>query len=132
MNFLTDVFVVGYSQRHAATPNPDRERTVPLSAGPAAANSNSSGPAASNSNPGGGSLVKTSPPTILSDLDPDTIPREFKKEGAEWFALWNPRNKKTLDVNLVHTLVHERCVGACPTLFVLVERQLLICHIVAL
>ncbi|KAJ9121335.1 hypothetical protein QFC24_004671 [Naganishia onofrii] len=99
----------GYPQRHAATPNPDRERTVPLSAGPATINPGSTSGAGANTNStaGPGSLVKGSPPTVLSDLDPDTIPREFKKEGAEWFAVWNPRNKKTLNVDLVHTLVHE-------------------------
>lgn len=65
------------------TPIPERERTAPP--------------------------IK-SPGTVLSDLDPETVPREFKKEGAEWFAVWNPRNKKNLDVSLVHTLVHERSV----------------------
>ena len=65
------------------TPIPERERTAP---------------------------PMKSPATVLSDLDPDNVPREFKKEGAEWFAVWNPRNKKNLDVSLVHTLVHERSV----------------------
>jgi len=50
------------------------------------------------------------PPTILSDLDPDTVPRELKKEGPDWFALWSPKVKKQLDVNLVHTLAHESVV----------------------
>lgn len=72
---------------HAATPNPERERTVPLA---------------------GNQVALKSPGTVLSDLDPESVPREFKKEGAEWFAVWNPRNKKSLDVSLVHTLVHER------------------------
>lgn len=50
------------------------------------------------------------PPTMLSDLDPDTVPRELKKEGSDWFALWSPKVKKQLDVNLVHTLAHESVV----------------------
>ncbi|KAI5451116.1 general transcription repressor [Naganishia albida] len=74
---------------HAATPNPERERTVPLAAS---------------------QVALKSPGTVLSDLDPESVPREFKKEGAEWFAVWNPRNKKSLDVSLVHTLVHESVV----------------------
>jgi glucose repression regulatory protein TUP1 len=57
------------------------------------------------------------PPTMLSDLDPDTVPRELKKEGSDWFALWSPKVKKQLDVNLVHTLAHERCVSLQPPTF---------------
>lgn len=45
---------------------------------------------------------------VLADLDPDTMPHELKKEGADWFAIWNPKAKRQLDVNLVHDLVHER------------------------
>jgi hypothetical protein len=36
--------------------------------------------------------------------------REFKKEGNDWFAIFNPKVKRVLDVTLVHTLMHERCV----------------------
>ena len=35
---------------------------------------------------------------------------EYKKEGSDWFALFNPRTKRVLDVSLVHTLMHERFV----------------------
>lgn len=30
------------------------------------------------------------------------------QEGSDWFAVWNPKVKRVLDVNLVHTLYHER------------------------
>ena len=46
----------------------------------------------------------------LSDLDPDEVPRELKKEGSDWIAIFNPKVKRVLDVNLVHTLMHESVV----------------------
>ena len=44
------------------------------------------------------------------DLDPVAVSPDFKKDGSDWFAVFNPKIKKSLDVNLVHTLMHERCV----------------------
>ncbi|KAH7912373.1 WD40-repeat-containing domain protein [Hygrophoropsis aurantiaca] len=44
------------------------------------------------------------------DLDPHTVPPELKKEGSDWFAVFNPKVKRVLDVNLVHTLMHESVV----------------------
>lgn len=51
------------------------------------------------------------------DLDIHSPPPEFK-EGSDWFALFNPKMKRVLDVILVHTFVHERRIfgvleGAC-------------------
>jgi len=48
-----------------------------------------------------------SPPVQLSDLDPDNVSRELKKEGGDWVAVWSSQSKKLLDVSLVHTLNHE-------------------------
>jgi glucose repression regulatory protein TUP1 len=48
-----------------------------------------------------------SPPDLLSDLDPENVSRELKKEGSDWFAVWSSQAKRQLDVGLVHTLVHE-------------------------
>ena len=39
------------------------------------------------------------------------IPPEFKKEGNDWSVIFNPKVKRVLDVNSVHTLMHERCVS---------------------
>lgn len=50
------------------------------------------------------------PSSFPDDLDPHTVPPEFKKEGSDWFAVFNPNCKKRLDVNLTHTLMHERRV----------------------
>ena len=41
------------------------------------------------------------------------IQPEFIKEGDDWFAAFNPKVKRVLDVILVHTLMHERCVPVC-------------------
>ncbi|KAL7273211.1 general transcription repressor [Rhizina undulata] len=53
------------------------------------------------------------PPAIgnnLADLDPERIPANQKKEGSDWFALFNPRVPRLLDVDLVHTLEHNSVV----------------------
>lgn len=47
--------------------------------------------------------------SFLDELDPHSVPPELKKEGSDWFAIFNPKIKRALDVNLVHTLHHERC-----------------------
>ena len=44
----------------------------------------------------------------MDELDPLSVPPELKKEGSDWFAIFNPKIKRALDVNLVHTLHHER------------------------
>lgn len=38
------------------------------------------------------------------------MPKELKKEGSDWLAIFNPKVKRVLDVNLVHTLMHESVV----------------------
>jgi general transcriptional corepressor TUP1 len=48
--------------------------------------------------------------TVVSDIEPDATSRELKKEGNDWLVAWSPTAKKVLDVNLVHTLVHESVV----------------------
>ena len=51
-------------------------------------------------------------PLFLADLDRSTLPREFQKEGGDWFAIFNPKAKRVLDVSLVHTLPHDRLVAS--------------------
>ncbi len=46
----------------------------------------------------------------LADLDIDRLPASQKKEGHEWFAVFNPMVPRTLDVDLVHTLPHDSVV----------------------
>lgn len=46
----------------------------------------------------------------LVDLHPDKVPPNLKREGDDWYAVFNPRIRRTLDVELVHNLVHESVV----------------------
>ncbi|KAG6857072.1 hypothetical protein H0H87_010037 [Tephrocybe sp. NHM501043] len=59
-----------------------------------------------------GTLVPIQPGSnsFPDDLDPHNVPPEFKKEGSDWFAIFNPGVKRVLDVSLVHTLMHESVV----------------------
>lgn len=45
------------------------------------------------------------PPDDLSLL---SVPSEYRKEGSDWFAVFNPKVQKVLDINLVHNLIHAR------------------------
>ncbi|KAF7970926.1 hypothetical protein HWV62_22564 [Athelia sp. TMB] len=49
-------------------------------------------------------------PSFPDDLDPHSVPPEMKKDGSDWFAVFNPKTPRVLDVNLVHTLMHESVV----------------------
>ncbi|KAH9478774.1 Transcriptional repressor rco-1 [Psilocybe cubensis] len=52
--------------------------------------------------------INPNPPNpVFNSLNPDTLPPEFKRFGSDWFALYNPKVRKTLDVNLVHTFSHD-------------------------
>ncbi|KAJ7089718.1 chromatin associated protein [Mycena belliarum] len=48
---------------------------------------------------------------FLADTpDPANVPPQWKKEGSDWFVLYNPAIPRTLDVSLVHTFLHETVV----------------------
>jgi glucose repression regulatory protein TUP1 len=47
---------------------------------------------------------------MLADLDPDQMRPDQKREGEDWFAVFNPNVRRVLDVDLLHTLVHESVV----------------------
>ncbi|KAJ6469769.1 chromatin associated protein [Mycena vitilis] len=48
---------------------------------------------------------------FLADApDPSIVPPQWKKEGTDWFVLYNPAIPRTLDVSLVHTFHHETVV----------------------
>lgn len=46
----------------------------------------------------------------LLDLEIEQLPPNQKKEGADWFAVFNPDVPRVLDVDLVHHLVHDSVV----------------------
>ncbi|KAH7308214.1 transcriptional repressor TUP1 [Stachybotrys elegans] len=53
------------------------------------------------------------PPQVgnsLGELEPDAVPPHSKKQGADWYAIFNPGVSRVLDVDLVHSLVHESVV----------------------
>lgn len=46
----------------------------------------------------------------LAELLPEQLPAGSKKEGTDWFAVFNPAVPRMLDVNLMHTLDHSSVV----------------------
>lgn len=46
----------------------------------------------------------------LGELEPDKLPPTQKKEGTDWYAVFNPEIPRVLDVELVHTLSHNSVV----------------------
>jgi hypothetical protein len=47
---------------------------------------------------------------LIMRPDDDLVTLTFPKRGSDWSAVFNSKCKKRLDVNLTHTLMHERCV----------------------
>lgn len=47
---------------------------------------------------------------VLADLDVESLPENFKKEGSDWYAVFNPRARRVLDVDLIHNLPHQSVV----------------------
>lgn len=47
---------------------------------------------------------------VLADLDPDIMPAHQKHDGVDWFAVFNPRIRRVLDVDIMHNLAHESVV----------------------
>ncbi|PVF94835.1 WD40 repeat-like protein [Serendipita vermifera] len=53
----------------------------------------------------------TPPYEFPSSLSPNSVPASLRKEGADWFLMYNPRlPQKTLDVTLLHQFNHESVV----------------------
>ncbi|KAI9741881.1 MAG: general transcription repressor [Cirrosporium novae-zelandiae] len=46
----------------------------------------------------------------LADYDLEALEPFYKKEGADWHAVFNPQYARVLDIDLVHTLAHESVV----------------------
>jgi glucose repression regulatory protein TUP1 len=57
--------------------------------------------------PGQGTLSQTN---TLADLQVEQLPDQLKKEGLDWFAVFNPRTPRVLDVDLIHTIQHQSVV----------------------
>ncbi|KZV76533.1 WD40 repeat-like protein [Peniophora sp. CONT] len=60
---------------------------------------------------GNGALAEYNPlNSFLDEIDPHTAPPDMKVEGSDWFAVFNPKVKRSLGISLVHTLMHESVV----------------------
>lgn len=46
----------------------------------------------------------------LAELELTDLPPSKRKEGQDWYAIFNPRVHRTLDVDLVHNLPHASVV----------------------
>ncbi|PVH93751.1 chromatin associated protein, partial [Periconia macrospinosa] len=47
---------------------------------------------------------------FLLDLDSDTLPACFVKEGDGWYAIFNPQQSRLLDIDLMYNLNHQSVV----------------------
>ncbi|KAJ1728232.1 general transcription repressor [Coemansia biformis] len=54
----------------------------------------------------GGAVVSSQ----LADMDLDTVPANMKREGADWFVIFNPKIPRSLNIENVHTLEHTSVV----------------------
>ncbi|KAJ1976534.1 general transcription repressor [Dimargaris verticillata] len=50
------------------------------------------------------------PPTGMSELDPTTVPSDLKIEGVDWFAIFNPKLPRSLEMDMLHSLDHSSVV----------------------
>ncbi|KAG9024915.1 general transcription repressor [Tulasnella sp. UAMH 9824] len=80
----------------------DYETLAPAAAPPLAASSTSTAITATAVSPS--QLTMAS----LIDLNPEQVPPELKKEGTDWFAIFNPQVQRKLDISLALSLTHER------------------------
>ncbi|KAJ1833518.1 general transcription repressor [Coemansia sp. RSA 2711] len=46
----------------------------------------------------------------LADIDLDTVPNNLKREGADWFVVYNQKTPRTLNIENVYTLEHKSVV----------------------
>jgi glucose repression regulatory protein TUP1 len=47
---------------------------------------------------------------MLANWDPADLPASQKREGSDWYAVFNPEVQRVLDVDLVHHLNHDSVV----------------------
>lgn len=47
---------------------------------------------------------------MLAELNPDEVRSDQKREGSDWYAVFNPNVRRVLDIDLVCNLVHDSVV----------------------
>jgi glucose repression regulatory protein TUP1 len=60
--------------------------------------------------PPGQVLVRDRPGNMLANWNPEDLSPMHKREGVDWYAVFNPDVQRMLDVELVHHLVHDSVV----------------------
>ncbi|MCJ1472828.1 general transcription repressor [Lambiella insularis] len=100
-----------------ASPGPGKVRPGRGPAGPVTTQQNQHGGYPDRGSP---QIPRPTPPpqqaqirdvgNVLAELDPAVLGPHQKREGEDWFAVFNPRVQRVLDVDLVHTLTHESVV----------------------
>ena len=48
---------------------------------------------------------------VWAHADAEDVNPEYMTQGSDWDALFNPSLERSLDVSLVHSLEHHRCVS---------------------
>ncbi|RKP37782.1 WD40-repeat-containing domain protein [Dimargaris cristalligena] len=48
--------------------------------------------------------------STINDVDPNAVPSDLKVEGADWFAIFNPKLPRNLNMGMVHSLDHKSVV----------------------
>ena len=48
---------------------------------------------------------------LWAHAEAEDVSPEFVTQGSGWYALFNPGLERSLDVSLVHSLAHDRCVS---------------------
>ncbi|CAZ81408.1 unnamed protein product [Tuber melanosporum] len=109
-NGLAPVLTFARAPQPTASPGPGKGRRPGGPGGPATPQQNQ--PPNYNSDPRSSPQVARprSPASCLGDLEYDRVPPNQKKEGPDWFAIFNPKVSRLLDVDLVHTLEHNSVV----------------------
>ncbi|KAJ1903660.1 general transcription repressor, partial [Tieghemiomyces parasiticus] len=49
-------------------------------------------------------------PAAITDVDPNAVPSDLKVEGSDWFAIFNPKVPRALDMDLLYSLEHSSVV----------------------
>ncbi|KAJ5566944.1 Transcriptional repressor Tup1 N-terminal [Penicillium sp. DV-2018c] len=82
-------------QTHIAYPDPRASPQIPRPTPP---------------NPPIGGRTAERPGNMLANWNPDDLPPSQKREGSDWYAVFNPEVQRVLDVELVHHLNHDSVV----------------------
>lgn len=98
-----------------ASPGPKRPRAPPGPATPQQTHQMAypdprASPQIARPTPPGQAMIRERPGNMLANWNPDDLPASQKREGADWYAIFNPEVQRVLDVELVHHLVHDSVV----------------------